>query len=63
MKIMTTKRSRTDQGTYRKIRKDTKIGTIEKKYNIDLDTRSDMKLGNYLEKKGYPSLSSMLRDA
>jgi len=40
-----------------------KIGTIEKKYSVDLGVRSDMKLGNYLQQKGYPSLSGMLRDA
>lgn len=40
---------------------DTKISTIEKKYDIDLGVRGDMKLGNYLIKKGYPSLSKMLQ--
>lgn len=40
--------------------KSTKMGTIEKKYNVDLGVRSDMKLGNYLKKKGYKSLSDML---
>jgi len=60
---MTNKRSRTTEGKYRSIRSDTKVGTIEKKYDIDLGVRPDMKLGNYLEKKGYSSLSSMLRDS
>lgn len=41
-------------------RSDTKIKTIEKKYGVDLGVRSDMKLGNYLKKKGYKSLSQML---
>lgn len=60
---MAANRSRTKQGTYRQIRSDTKIGTIEKKYGVDLGTRSDKKLGNYLKEKGYPSLSSMLKDS
>ena len=40
---------------------DTKISTIEKTYNVDLGVRGDMKLGNYLKEKGYPSLSKMLK--
>ncbi len=59
---MTAKRSRTSKGTYRQVRQDTQIGTIEKKYGVDLGVRSDKKLGTYLIEKGYPSMSSMLRD-
>lgn len=59
---MANKRSRTNEGKYRSIRNDTKVGTIERKYGVDLGVRPDMQLGNYLQKKGYPSLSSMLRD-
>jgi hypothetical protein len=46
---------------FRKKRSDTKIGTIEKKYGRDFGARSDAKLGNFLEKKGYSSLSELLR--
>ena len=46
--------------TIRKKRSDTKMGTIEKKYNIDLNVRSDMRLGNYLDKEGLPSLSKLI---
>ncbi len=60
---MAANRSRTSKGTYRQIRRDTEIGTIEKKYGVDLGVRRDMKLGNYLEKKGYPSLSRLLKDS
>lgn len=60
---MNSDRSRTSKGTFRPVRSDTKIGNIEKKYDIDLGVRSDMKLGNFLNKKGFPSLSKMLRDA
>jgi len=60
---MIKQRARTTKGIYRPTRKDTKVGTIEKKYGVDLGVRSDMKLGKYLEKKGYPSLSQLLRDS
>lgn len=60
---MTKTRSRTNEGTYRSVRQDTKVGTIEKKYSVDLGVRSDMKLGKYLSKKGYPSLSNMLKNS
>jgi len=45
----------------RQKRSDTKIGTIEKKYGVDLGARSDMKLGNYLKKEGLPSMSRALK--
>lgn len=45
----------------RRKRSDTKIGTIEKKYNRNFGVRSDMKLGTFLEKAGYPSLSKLLK--
>lgn len=53
---------RTKSGQFVKKRFDTKIGTIEKKYGVELDVRSDKKLGNYLKEKGYNSLAQMLRD-
>jgi hypothetical protein len=59
---MANQRTRTKQGEYRPLRSDTKIGTIEKKYGVKLGVRADTKLGNYLEKKGYTSLSQMLKD-
>lgn len=46
----------------RKKRDDTKIGTIEKKYDRDFGVRSDKKLGKYLKEKGFPSLSKLLND-
>ena len=60
---MTAKRTRTNEGTFRPIRSDTKVSTIEKRYNVNLGVRSDMEMGNYLKQKGYPSLSGMLRDS
>ena len=58
---MKTQRSKNESGQFVAKRFDTKISTIEKKYNVDLGVRGDMKLGNYLEQKGYPSLSKMLK--
>lgn len=58
----TTPRARTTKGTYRQIRSDTRVDTIEKRYGVDLGARSDKQIGNYLREKGYPSLSRMLRD-
>ena len=55
------KRSKTKSSKFRVARTDTHIGTIEKKYNIDLGVRSDMKLSTYLEKQGFDSLSKMLK--
>ncbi len=57
-----TKRSRTSKGTFRPIRGDTKVSTIEKRYNINLGVRSDAQIGNLLRRKGYPSLSRMIKD-
>jgi len=55
------KRTQTKTGQIRAKRFDTKIGTIEKEYGVDLGVNANMKLGNYLKKKGYPSLSAMLK--
>lgn len=55
------KRTRTKKGAYIRKRGDTRVSTIEKKYGVDLGVRSDMKLGNYLKKKGYNSLANMLK--
>jgi hypothetical protein len=59
---MKTTRSKNSKGQFVAKRFDTKISTIEKKYDINLGVRGDTKLGNYLKKKGYPSLSKMLKD-
>lgn len=58
---MKNSRSKTQKGQFLAKRFDTKISTIEKKYSVDLGVRGDMKLGNYLKVKGYPSLSKMLK--
>jgi len=45
----------------KKASKMTKLQIIEKKYNVDLGVRSDMKLSTYLRKQGYNSLADMLK--
>ncbi len=56
-----TTRTKNKNGQFVTKRFDTKISTIEKTYGVDLGVRGDMKLGNYLKDKGYPSLSKMLQ--
>ena len=58
---MATTRKTTNKGQFTAKRFDTKISTIERNYGVDLGVRGDMKLGNYLKEKGYPSLSKMLQ--
>lgn len=60
-KYMTTQREKTKDGKFVAKRFDTKISTIEKQYGVDLGVNGNMKLGNYLIKQGYPSLSKMLK--
>lgn len=45
----------------RKKRSDTLVKTIEKKYGIDLEYRSDAKLHTVLKDSGAPSLSKLLK--
>ena len=58
---MNASRTKTSEGKFVAKRFDTKVSTIEKTYGIDLGVRGDMKLGNYLKEKGYPSLSKLLK--
>jgi len=61
-KGMKGQRSRNKTGQLRKKRSDTKIGTIEKQYGVDLGVRSDMELGTYLEKNNKESLNDVIND-
>jgi hypothetical protein len=45
---------------FRSKRDDTLIKTLEAEYRIDLNARSDMTLGNLLEKRGFDSLTQLL---
>ena len=53
-------RSRNKDGQLRDKRDDTHIGTIEKKYDLDLDVRGDMHLGTYLKNKNISSLNDLV---
>lgn len=53
-------RSRTNDGTLRKKRGDTHMGTIEKLYDRDFGVRSDMRLDTYLEKNNINSLNDLI---
>lgn len=52
---------RDKRGHFTVKRFDTKISTIERTYGVDLGVHGDMKFGDYLKQKGYPSLSKMLQ--
>lgn len=47
--------------TIRRKRGDTLVKTIEKKYGVELNYRSDAQLHTVLEKEGLPSLSKLLK--
>ena len=56
-------KTKTSQKIIRQKRSDTKIQTVEKQYGKDFGVRGDMKLGTFLEKKGYKSLTQLLKTA
>src|SRR5437867_3274840 len=45
---------------FRQTRDDTMVGTIEKRYGINLNARGDALLGNLLDDRGFDSLSQLL---
>lgn len=53
-------RSRNKDGELREKRNDTHVGTIERKYNVDFGTRSDMHLETLLKKENVNSLHKLL---
>lgn len=57
---MAGQRARNSNGQLRQKRSDTLIGTIEDQYNIDLNVRSDMELGNYLKENKIESLNDLV---
>jgi hypothetical protein len=55
-------RARNDgDGRLRAKRSDTHVGTVEKKYGVDLDMRSDAHLSTALDRYGVDSLSELLK--
>lgn len=53
-------RPRNKDGQLRDKRDDTHIGTIEKKYGVELGVRSDKHLGEYLKQKEIKSLNDLI---
>lgn len=53
-------RSRNKNGLLRDKRDDTLMGTIEKKYGLELGVRSDMHLGTYLKENNIASLNDLV---
>ncbi len=54
-------RSRTNTGRIPQKRGDTLVKTIEKKYDVDLNYRSDAKLSTVLNDTGAKSLSQLIK--
>ncbi len=54
-------RARTDRGALRQKRGDTRAGTVEELYHVDLGVRSDKKLSNVLRDEGVDSLNDLLK--
>lgn len=53
-------RTRNINGLLRDKRDDTHMGTIEKKYDINLNVRKNMHLGTYLKKHKIKSLNDLI---
>ena len=54
-------RSKTGSGKYREKRRDTLVRTVEKKYGVELNSRSDAQLHTVLKKYGASSLSGLIK--
>lgn len=53
--------ARMQQGRLRKIRGDTQIGTLEKRYGADFNVRDDMRWDTFKEEKKVDSVRKALR--
>lgn len=49
--------SRNKDGTLRKIRDDTQMGTLEKRYGVEFEGRKDIQWGTYRKRHGLGSIS------
>jgi len=56
-------RSRNEDGERRQKRADTHVGTIEKKYGLDFDVRSDTHLSTLLEREGVASFNDLINSS
>ena len=55
-------RTRNKDGTLRRKRSDTHVGTVETTYGTDYEVRSDMHLGTLLEQTERASLHELVHD-
>lgn len=53
-------RSRNGDGRLRRKRDDTHVGTIERRYGVELGGRADKHLGTLLKERGAASLNDLL---
>jgi hypothetical protein len=53
-------RARNEDGHLRAKRGDTRVGTIEKQYGVDLGVRADMRLDTYLNRNHVNSLNDLI---
>lgn len=53
--------ARIQRGQLRRIRNDTQIDTLEKRYGVDFGVRDDMEWGTFKEKTGVNSVSDALK--
>jgi hypothetical protein len=60
---MHTDRTRNDDGELRQKRGDTRVGNIEKEYEVDFDVRSDMRLDTLRHRTGLTSIEDLVRQA
>lgn len=52
--------ARNQTGKLRAIREDTKVGTLEKRYDVDFGVRTDMEWGTLKEKLGVTSVKKAI---
>jgi hypothetical protein len=60
---MHTNRTRDEDGELRQKRGDTKVGNIEREYDVDFGVRSDMRLDTLRQQTGLTSIRELLRHA
>ncbi len=53
--------ARTQRGQLRRIRSDTQMDTLEKRYGVDFGVRDDMEWGTFKEQTGVDSLKEALQ--
>lgn len=57
------KRSRDENGEWRRKRGDTNVRTIEQKYHVDFGVRGDMHLETLRDRTGLTSIDDLVRHA